>query len=56
MVQICERTKSKDDMLFENIEQYKEVFLMARREFEKVVQVQEFPYSIIVWNLNLGGF
>ncbi|PVG02713.1 prokaryotic type I DNA topoisomerase [Serendipita vermifera] len=38
MVQICDRIKSKEDMLVESIEQYKEVFLMARREFEKVVQ------------------
>jgi DNA topoisomerase III len=52
MVQICERTKSKDDMLFESIEQYKDVFLMARREFEKVVQVQEFLYNCLELELS----
>lgn len=40
MVQVCNRTKSKDDMLAESIDQYKEVFIMARREFERVVEVR----------------
>jgi DNA topoisomerase III len=40
MVQVCDRVKTKDDMLFESIEQYKEVFLLVRREFERVVQVR----------------
>jgi DNA topoisomerase-3 len=43
MVQVCDRVKTKDDMLFESIEQYKEVFLLVRREFERVVQVR-LPY------------
>jgi DNA topoisomerase III len=43
MVQVCDRVKTKDDMLFESIEQYKEVFLLVRREFEQVVQVR-LPY------------
>jgi len=38
MVQICERMTTKDEMLFESIEQYKEVFTLVRREFERVVQ------------------
>ncbi|EJD03211.1 prokaryotic type I DNA topoisomerase [Fomitiporia mediterranea MF3/22] len=37
MVQVCERTKSKHDMLEQSIEQYKEVFIRARREFDKIV-------------------
>ncbi|KAF9467413.1 prokaryotic type I DNA topoisomerase, partial [Collybia nuda] len=37
MVRVCERTKSKAEMLEEAIDQYKEMFIIARREFEKVV-------------------
>ncbi|GLB36997.1 putative introduces a single-strand break via transesterification at a target site in duplex DNA [Lyophyllum shimeji] len=37
MVQVCERAKTKADMLEEAIEQYKEMFIIARREFQKVV-------------------
>ncbi|KAI5123889.1 hypothetical protein M0805_005705 [Coniferiporia weirii] len=37
MVEVCERTKSKNDMLVQSIEQYKEVFIKARREFDKVI-------------------
>lgn len=39
MVQVCERTKSKNDMLEETIVQYKEMYLTTRREFEKVIAV-----------------
>lgn len=39
MVQVCDRAKSKDDMLTESIEQYKDVFILVRRDFERVVQV-----------------
>ncbi|KAH7920702.1 prokaryotic type I DNA topoisomerase [Leucogyrophana mollusca] len=37
MVQVCEGTKSKDEMLAESIEQYKDMFITAKREFEKVI-------------------
>ncbi|KAG5639039.1 hypothetical protein H0H81_007652 [Sphagnurus paluster] len=37
MVQVCEGQKTKGDMLEETIEQYKEMFIIARREFPKVV-------------------
>ncbi|KAL5524020.1 hypothetical protein ACEPAG_8193 [Sanghuangporus baumii] len=37
MTQVCERTKSKHEMLEQSIEQYKEVFIRARREFDKIV-------------------
>jgi DNA topoisomerase-3 len=47
MVQVCDRVKTKDDMLFESIEQYKEVFLLVRREFERVVQVC--PAMVAIW-------
>jgi DNA topoisomerase-3 len=39
MVQICEGTKTKHDMLAQSIEQYKDMFIRARGEFNKVVAV-----------------
>jgi hypothetical protein len=39
MVQVCEGSKSKNDMLEEAIEQYKEIFIQAKRDFNKVVSV-----------------
>ena len=39
MVQVCEGVKTKNDMLMESIGQYKEVFIRAKREFDKVVTV-----------------
>lgn len=39
MVQVCEGTKTKNDMLAQSIDQYKEMFIIARREFEKVITV-----------------
>ncbi|KAG8819991.1 DNA topoisomerase [Serendipita sp. 399] len=38
MVQVCDRIKSKNDMLQESIDQYKEVFILVRREFDQVVE------------------
>ncbi|KAG6840476.1 hypothetical protein C0991_006459 [Blastosporella zonata] len=37
MVQVCEGTKSKAEMLEETIAQYKEMFIIVKREFAKVV-------------------
>jgi DNA topoisomerase-3 len=39
MVQVCEGQKTKNDMLVESIDQYKEVYILAKREFQKVMQV-----------------
>ena len=39
MVQVCEGMKSKTEMLEETISQYKEMYIIAKREFEKVVNV-----------------
>jgi hypothetical protein len=39
MVQVCQGAKTKTDMLEETIGQYKDMFIIARREFEKVVSV-----------------
>lgn len=37
MVRVCEGIKSKDQMLMETIEQYREMYLIAKREFGKVL-------------------
>lgn len=39
MVQVCQGEKSKDQMLMESIEQYREMYVIAKREFEKVISV-----------------
>lgn len=39
MVQVCEGTKTKHDMLSESIEQYKDMYIRAKGEFNKVVSV-----------------
>jgi DNA topoisomerase-3 len=39
MLQVCEGTKSKQDMLAQSIEQYKDMYVRARGEFNKVVSV-----------------
>jgi len=39
MVQVCQGEKSKDQMLLESIEQYREMYVIAKREFEKVISV-----------------
>ncbi|KAF8134539.1 DNA topoisomerase [Boletus edulis] len=38
MVQVCEGTKTKDGMLAQSIEQYKDMYVMAKREFDKVIE------------------
>jgi len=39
MVRVCEGAKSKAEMLTESIEQYREMYVLAKREFDKVVTV-----------------
>ena len=39
MVQVCQRTKTKHEMLNESIQQYHEVFTRATAQFEKVISV-----------------
>jgi len=39
MVQVCEGQMTKNDMLVESIDQYKEVYILAKRDFQKVMQV-----------------
>ena len=42
MVQVCEGTKTKGEMLVQSIEQYKDMYVMAKREFDKVIEVSLF--------------
>lgn len=39
MLQVCEGTKTKAEMLEETIDQYKAIFQQAKAEFETVVAV-----------------
>lgn len=39
MVQICEGQKTKNDMLTENIELYKEMYIRIKREMNNVITV-----------------
>ncbi|KAF8907833.1 DNA topoisomerase [Gymnopilus junonius] len=38
MVQVCEGTATKNDMLAHSLDQYKEMFILVRREFQKVTE------------------
>ncbi|KAJ3510270.1 hypothetical protein NLJ89_g4776 [Agrocybe chaxingu] len=43
MVRVCEGTTTKNDMLTQSLNQYKDMFIVVRREFEKVTtSVQRF--------------
>ena len=42
MVQVCEGIKTKDEMLVQSIEQYKDMYVMAKGEFHKVIEVNPF--------------
>ena len=39
MVQVCESNRTKNQMLEETIEQYREVFMRARTNFQRVIEV-----------------
>jgi DNA topoisomerase-3 len=39
MVAVCQGTKSKNDMIVEAVEQYKDMFVRAKANFEKVTSV-----------------
>ena len=43
MVQVCERVRTKYEILDQSIEPYKEVYARARLEFEKVISVRIIP-------------
>jgi DNA topoisomerase-3 len=40
MVQVCEGTMTKHDMLHQGLNQYKEMFVIVRREFQRVTSVR----------------
>jgi DNA topoisomerase-3 len=40
MVQVCNGTKTKNDMLVEGIDQYRAMFVLARAQFNKVTTVR----------------
>ena len=40
MVEICQGAKSKNDVLAESIERYKEMFMKTKIEFQKLLQVR----------------
>ena len=40
MVEICQGAKSKNDVLAESIEHYKEMFMKTKIEFPKLLQVR----------------
>ena len=40
MVQICQGLKTKNDMLVENIELYKEMFLKIKRDMGRIIEVR----------------
>lgn len=42
MVQVCEGTSTKNDMLVRSLEQYKHMYIVVKREFEKVTSVSSF--------------
>lgn len=39
MVQVCDGAKTKNDMMEQSIHQYKEMYVRAKREFNKVISV-----------------
>ena len=39
MVQVCEGTVTKNDMIMQGLEQYKEMFTIVRRDFQRVTSV-----------------
>ena len=40
MVAVCQGTKSKNDMIIEAVEQYKDMYVRARANFAKVISVR----------------
>ena len=43
MVQVCEGTVTKNDMIMQGLEQYKEMFTIVRRDFQRVTSVSTCP-------------
>ena len=56
MVEICQGQKSKNEVLAESIERYKEMFMKTKVEFQKLMQVRSlrFPPSICYNDVQSG--
>ena len=48
MVQVCEGLKTKNDMLEQAINQYKEIYIKARSDFGKVINVSLLHTDIVI--------
>ncbi|KII92565.1 hypothetical protein PLICRDRAFT_89135 [Plicaturopsis crispa FD-325 SS-3] len=55
MVQVCEGTKTKNDMLQETIDQYKDIFIRAKAEFNKIYDSVNKHMNEDVEGFGLGG-
>lgn len=47
MVQVCESNRTKHQMLEQTIEQYREVFVRARNNFQRVIEVILVPAFLV---------
>ena len=48
MVEVCQGTKTKNDMLAEALEQYQDMYVRARANFAQVVDVRSSHPSTLV--------
>jgi len=46
LVQVCQGATSKQEMIDYNVDQYKHMFIIARREFQKVIGVSNFSLFV----------
>lgn len=46
MVEVCQGTKTKADMLHEALEQYQDMFIRARNDFARVINVRPSVASV----------
>lgn len=53
MVQVCEGTVTKNDMIMQGLEQYKEMFMIVRRDFQRVTSVSTHSLSQQILYLQL---
>lgn len=51
MVEVCQGTKTKADMLHEALEQYQEMFMRARTNFARVVDVRLSCASVLICDI-----
>ena len=48
MVQICEGERTKNDMLTENVEKYKDMFIRTKQQFARITEVCQSFYSNMI--------